>query len=219
MPSHMGQSRHAPEFSYVWLRGSYSPILPTAYSVDNPIEDRKTTAKKSNTIYKPLASLKTSHEECVAQGVFENAHSHLARAHLSDREECHSIKSCLARSIILKMHGLFWNLTSTKFHTSIDIMATPNQILALRARLVAVSEHDDVAFRRILESAMKVLGLTIRDVSDAFEVSRPTVERWLAGTAVPHPMKIKAVYEAFKEKSRTMAASIKKVAPDANREV
>ena len=90
-------------------------------------------------------------------------------------------------------------------------MATLAQLSAFRARLLVAKKDDDLAFHRILKVAMNVLELSVSDLAHTFDLSKPTIERWLTQKAYPHPDIRPSLYKWFGEKAKEAAE--KKVAP------
>lgn len=81
-------------------------------------------------------------------------------------------------------------------------------IIRLRDRIAGADLTDDEIFRTLLIDAQELLELSDRELGDAFQVSRPTVNRWIKGRNLPHnalrrPL-FRWVQEALAERSRRL---------------
>lgn len=63
-----------------------------------------------------------------------------------------------------------------------------------------VSRSDNILFQRIMVRCLE-LGIfqNSKDIAHEFDISMPTVERWLAGTNAPHPVMRGVVYKVIME--------------------
>jgi hypothetical protein len=72
---------------------------------------------------------------------------------------------------------------------------TNDEIDLFLKKIKTLETTDDVAFTSILNEAYTGFNLEVLDVAHAFGISFPTVERWLAGKTMPHPMMRSAVFD------------------------
>lgn len=90
--------------------------------------------------------------------------------------------------------------------------ADETRTLALKAvqkelRQAGVDGSRDT-FSRAFANAMHVLELNDLDVAQAFQISRPTVGRWIRGEAAPHAVGRKPILEAL---ARRVATKLKHI--------
>lgn len=64
----------------------------------------------------------------------------------------------------------------------------------LRSEARVASITDDAKFHELITRCRTILEMTDRDISEALNVSRPTVSRWIAGKNLPHPAMRKSIF-------------------------
>lgn len=62
--------------------------------------------------------------------------------------------------------------------------------------------RDDEAFMKLLGEGKVLFGLTDHEIATQFEVSRPSVTRWLNGRNAPHPVVRPVIYSWLRKKAK-----------------
>ena len=74
-----------------------------------------------------------------------------------------------------------------------------NSLVNYIMELEAAEYENDKEFHRLVNRAINLLGLTEKDITAKFGISKPTLERWRNGANAPHPAMRKPIYSYFKE--------------------
>jgi transcriptional regulator with XRE-family HTH domain len=81
----------------------------------------------------------------------------------------------------------------------------------LRSEALAANITDDAKFHELIARCRTVLEMTDRDISEALNVSRPTVSRWIAGKNLPHRAMRKPIFTVI---ARASASKLRLLEPD-----
>lgn len=75
-----------------------------------------------------------------------------------------------------------------------------NPLESLAARLKIVNKWDDDEFEALINLDIKCFNISVYEISEQFDVSLPTVERWKKGVNAPHPYMRPMVYRFLRDK-------------------
>lgn len=88
-----------------------------------------------------------------------------------------------------------------------------NELQTQLAEYPAGSE-DDALFQSLFTNAQNLLELDDAELGKMFQVSRPTINRWVAGRTAPHPLARRAVMNALSkaigERKRFINANVRR---------
>lgn len=88
-----------------------------------------------------------------------------------------------------------------------------NELQAQLAAYPAGSENDAL-FQSLFTDAQNLLELNDAELAKMFQVSRPTINRWVSGRTAPHPLARRAVLDALSkvigERKRFINANVRR---------